>query len=126
MPNSGAYVEWHSGSIFQQSDHAARRRVILLRADSLWRLGRENHAAQIASQFLKFVNLRLNRQLAHQSHQHTGPARLVNRAFLALRTRIARLQRFVTHHNGFRAHVGVGPIAAVALRRRFFSLFRVR
>ena len=119
-------VEGHPAAIFQQGHHAARGRVVFLRADSRRRLGREDLAAQIAPQLLKFVNRGLDRRLAHQTHQHAGPARLVNRALLALRTRIARLQRFVTHHNLFRAGVGVGPVAAVALARAFLRFFSVR
>ncbi len=117
-------VERHSHAVFQQGDHAACRRIILLRADSLRRLRRENLAAQVATQLLKFVNLGLNRRLADQPHQHARTSHFVNGAFVTLRTRIAGLQRRVTHLDLFRTRVSVGGIAAVPLARRFRSPVR--
>ena len=54
------------------------------------------------------------------------PSRFVNRALLALRTRIARLSRFMAHDDFFSAGVSVGPVAAVPFWRLFLGLFCIR
>jgi len=69
----------------------------------------------MATELLEMVNLRLDRRLAGNPHQHPGPSHLVDRALLAIRAGIARSQRRVGHLNLLGPVVGIGAIAAVPL-----------
>ena len=102
------------------------RGVLLLHVHARRQIGREHHAAEIATQLLEIVHLGAHRRLAHQSHQHPRPFCLVDRALVALRAGIARLERLVPHLDLLGAGVGVSPIAAVALAWRFRRVFAVR
>ena len=63
--------------------------------------------------------------MPHQSDQHAGPGLLVDRALGAFRTGVARLQRFVRDLDLFAALIGVGPVAAMAFRRRPGVLWQI-
>ena len=64
---------------------------------------------------LEIIDRGPHRRLTHQPHHHARATRLIDRALVALRAGIARLERFVTHLDLLGARVGVGPVAAVPL-----------
>ena len=107
-------VERHAGSIFQKSNHAADGGVVLLLARRLGQLGGEDHATQMTAQLLQVIDLGADGSLTNQPHHHARTARVVDRARLALRARIARGQRGMRDLDLLGAYVIFGPVAAVA------------
>ena len=108
-------VEWHAIAIFQEGNHAAHGRVVLLLCiHACWQLGGKEPAAKMATQLLEIIHQGCHGRLAHQPHQHAWTAGVVERAVLALRARIARPERLVTHLDLLGAGVGIGPVAASA------------
>ena len=83
-------IEGHSRAVFQECDHAPDRCIVPWRTRVRRRLGREDLAAEIATQLLQIIHLSLHRRLARKPHQHSGTGGLVNRARFAFRARIAR------------------------------------
>jgi len=68
----------------------------------------------MTAQLLQIIDLGAHGRLANQPHHNARTARVVDRACLALRARIARGERRVRHLDLFGAHVVIGPVAAVA------------
>ena len=68
----------------------------------------------MTAQPLQIVDLGAHGRLANQPHHDARTARVVDRACLALRARIARGERRVRHFDLFGAHVIISPVAAVA------------
>jgi hypothetical protein len=77
-------------------------------------------AAEIAPQLLKLVDLRRQRRLARDPHDHAGRL-LVDRALIALRTRVASLQRRVRHLDPNGSLIGIGAVAPVTACRRWLA-----
>ena len=118
-------IERAPRTVLQQANHAGDRGIVFFRADALGRPGGKDLVAETATQPLKPINLGSDRGLAHEPDQHAGLGLFINRAVLTLRTRVARLKRFVRYLNLFRARIVIGPVATVASRRRLGIFCRI-
>jgi len=118
-------VEGQPRPVFQQGDHARRRRIVLLVPDSLGRGRGEHLAAEVATQLLQFVDLGLERCLAGDPDQHAGLGLFVDRTFLALRAGIARTKGGVRYRDPLGTFVIIGAVTAVAFGRRGRFLLQV-
>jgi len=91
-------VEGESAAVFQQPDHAAGCGIVFLLASLERRRRCEHFTAEMATQFLQFVDRRSQRRLPDDPHEHAGHL-LVNRSLTARGTRVARSERRVPDRN---------------------------
>jgi hypothetical protein len=110
-------VERQSAAVLQQPDHAAGRGIVLRLAGLLGRIRGEDPAAQMAAQLLQPVDLRRQRRLPGDPHEHARGL-LVDGPLAAGGTRVAGGERWVRNVDPRGTPVSLGAVAAVTLRGR--------